>query len=397
VTNFPKIYVAGHRDMVGSAIVRQLLAQGQPAERIVSQTYAELDLCNQAAVNVFFEQEKPDQVYMTAAKVVGIHANNTYPAEFIRQSHSSGQCHPCGFSKLCQKTSFFGFQLHLPAHGEAAHARRCFVDGSLEPTNEPYVIAKIVVIKLCESYNHQYGASHGVNYRNVMPTNLYGSGYEKSARSMHRIEPSEVQVTTVHHVEGASLDQHEVEHVDLVHLSVADVDKRWDCAPQVQKRVQLESAFGFAKRSPIEQAQTQIDRGCVQRVKGVLQVESDQVRVAVELACTANQQYSDVRPNAPIARFVGIGQRRAMNAVTQSHRIKFARIDPKRYLDIAKTFAPRQLRKGHHAKLLGAGHATNARVAAVAIDDATKARPWHEPHNLRKKRLADIHERSPRG
>jgi len=225
----------------------------------------------------------------------------------------------------------------------------------------------------------------------------FGPRDEKSARSMHRIEPSEVQVTTVHHVEGASLDRHEVEYVDLVHLSVADVDKRWDCAPQVQKRVQLDSAFGFAKRSPIEQAQTQIDRGCVQRVNGVLQVESDQVRVAVELACATNQQCSDVRPNAPIARFVGIGQRRAMNAVTQSHRIKFARIGPKRYLDIAKTLAPRQLRKGHHAKLLGAGHATNARVASVAIDDATKARPWHELHNLRKKRLADIHERSPRG
>ena len=83
MTNLPKIYVAGHRGMVGSAIVRQLLAQGQPAERIVSRTHAELDLCNQAAVNAFFEQEKPDQVYMAAAKVGGIHANNTYPAEFI--------------------------------------------------------------------------------------------------------------------------------------------------------------------------------------------------------------------------------------------------------------------------------------------------------------------------
>ncbi len=83
MTNFPKIYVAGHRGMVGSAIVRQLLAQGQPAERIVSRTHAELDLCNQAAVNAFFEQEMPDQVYIAAAKVGGIYANNTYPAEFI--------------------------------------------------------------------------------------------------------------------------------------------------------------------------------------------------------------------------------------------------------------------------------------------------------------------------
>lgn len=86
MTNFPKIYVAGHRGMVGSAIVRQLLAQGQPAERIISRTHAELDLCNQAEVNAFIEQEKPDQVYMAAAKVGGIHANNTYPAKFICDS-----------------------------------------------------------------------------------------------------------------------------------------------------------------------------------------------------------------------------------------------------------------------------------------------------------------------
>ena len=113
MTNFPKIYVAGHRGMVGSAIVRQLLAQGHPAERIVSRTHAELDLCNQAAVNAFFEQEKPDQVYMAAAKVGGIHANNTYPAEFIYdnlmvQANVIHVAFQNGVKKLKQICTYFG-------------------------------------------------------------------------------------------------------------------------------------------------------------------------------------------------------------------------------------------------------------------------------------------------
>ena len=225
----------------------------------------------------------------------------------------------------------------------------------------------------------------------------FGPGHEESARLMQGIKTREIQVAAIHHIERTSFDWHEVQYVDFVHLAVADVDKRWDCALQVQKRVQLDCTLGFAKRRPVEQAQTQIDRGCIQCVDGVLQVESDQVRVAVELARSTNKQCSDIRPNAPIARFVGIGQRRAMNAVTLTHRIEFVRVGAKCHLDIAQTLAPRKLSKSHHAKLFRAGHATNACVAALAIDDATKARPRHELHNLRKKRLADVHETSPRG
>ena len=225
----------------------------------------------------------------------------------------------------------------------------------------------------------------------------FGARDEESARLMQSIETGEIQVAAIHYIERTSFDRHEVQHVDFVHLAVADVDKRWDCATQVQQGVQLDRTLGLAKRRPIEQAQTQIDRGCVQRIDGVLEIESDQVRVAVELARATNQQRGDVRPNAPIARFVDIGQRRAMNAVSQSHRIEFVRVGTKCYLDIAHTLAPRQLGKRNHAKLLRAGHSANAGVATVAIDDATKARPRHEPHNLRKKCLADVHEKSPRG
>ena len=225
----------------------------------------------------------------------------------------------------------------------------------------------------------------------------FGAGHEESARLMQGIKTREIQVAAIHDIERTSFDRHEVQHIDFVHLAVADVDKRWDCATQVQQGVQLDCTLGFAKRSPIEETQTQIDRGCVQCVDGVLQVESDQIRVAVELARATNKQCSDIRPNAPIARFVRIGQRRPMNAVTQPHRIEFVRVGAKSHLDVAQTLSPRQLSKSHHAKLFRASHATNARVAAVAIDDATKARPRHELHNLRKKRLADVHEISPRG
>ena len=188
MTNFPKIYVAGHRGMVGSAIVRQLLAQGHPAERIVSRTHAELDLCNQAAVNAFFEQEKPDQVYMAAAKVGGIHANNTYPAEFIYDNLmvQANVIH-AAFQNGVKKLLFLGSSCIYPRMADQPMREDALLTGTLEPTNEPYAIAKIAGIKLCESYNRQYGVSHGVDYRSVMPTNLYGPGDNYHPENSHVI------------------------------------------------------------------------------------------------------------------------------------------------------------------------------------------------------------------
>ena len=188
MTNFPKIYVAGHRGMVGSAIVRQLLARGHPAERIVSRTHAELDLCNQAAVNAFFEQEKPDQVYMAAAKVGGIHANNTYPAEFIYDNLmvQANVIH-AAFQNGVKKLLFLGSSCIYPRMAQQPMREDALLTGTLEPTNEPYAIAKIAGIKLCESYNRQYGASHGVDYRSVIPTNLYGPGDNYHPENSHVI------------------------------------------------------------------------------------------------------------------------------------------------------------------------------------------------------------------
>ena len=180
----PKIYVAGHRGMVGGAIVRTLLAQGVTADAIITRTHAELDLTNQAAVHNFFAAERPDQVYLAAAKVGGIHANNTYPAEFIYenlmlQANVIHAAHVHGVQKLL----FLGSSCIYPRLAPQPMAEEALLTGPLEPTNEPYAIAKIAGIKLCESYNRQYGR----DYRSVMPTNLYGPGDNYHPENSHVI------------------------------------------------------------------------------------------------------------------------------------------------------------------------------------------------------------------
>ncbi len=181
-----KIYIAGHRGMVGSAILRNLEAKG--FKNIVTRTHAELDLINQAKVAAFFEQEKPDQVYLAAAKVGGIHANNTYPAEFIYdnlmvQNNVIHQAFVHGVKKLL----FLGSSCIYPKLAPQPMSEDALLTGKLEPTNEPYAVAKIAGIKMCESYNRQYGPSHGIDYRSVMPTNLYGPGDNYHPENSHVI------------------------------------------------------------------------------------------------------------------------------------------------------------------------------------------------------------------
>lgn len=172
-----KIYIAGHRGMVGSSIMRYLNANGQPGEYIITRTHAELDLTNQAAVRKFFESEKPDQVYLAAAKVGGIHSNNVYPAEFIYDNLMiQANVIDASFRNGVRKLLFLGSSCIYPKLAAQPMREDALLTGTLEPTNEPYAIAKIAGIKLCESYNRQYGKSHGVDYRSVMPTNLYGPG-----------------------------------------------------------------------------------------------------------------------------------------------------------------------------------------------------------------------------
>lgn len=175
-----KIYVAGHRGMVGGAIVRQLQKAGHT--HIVTRTHTELDLTNQAAVQTFFQDEKPDEVYLAAAKVGGIHANNVYPAEFIYQNLmiQSNVVHAAHSSGV-QRLLFLGSSCIYPRAVAQPMREDALLTGILEPTNEPYAIAKIAGIKLCESYNRQYGR----DYRSVMPTNLYGPGDNYHLENSH--------------------------------------------------------------------------------------------------------------------------------------------------------------------------------------------------------------------
>lgn len=178
----PRIFVAGHRGMVGSAIVRRLQALGY--RHIVTRTRGELDLLDQAAVRHFFREEKIDWVYVAAAKVGGIHANNTYPAEFIYenimiQANVIHEAHKAGVQKLM----FLGSSCIYPREAPQPISEEALLTGMLEPTNEPYAIAKIAGIKLCESYNRQYGR----DYRSVMPPNLYGPGDNYHPENSHVI------------------------------------------------------------------------------------------------------------------------------------------------------------------------------------------------------------------
>lgn len=184
MTVYPRIFVAGHRGMVGSAIVRQLRASGHPESSIITRHYAELDLTNQVEVNGFFASEKPDQVYLAAAKVGGIHANNTYPAEFIYQNLMiEANVIDAAWRHGVEKLLFLGSSCIYPKLADQPMCEDALLTGILEPTNEPYAIAKIAGIKLCESYNRQYGT----DYRSVMPTNLYGPGDNYHPENSHVI------------------------------------------------------------------------------------------------------------------------------------------------------------------------------------------------------------------
>jgi len=177
-----RIFVAGHRGMVGSAIVRKLQAHGYA--NILTRSRSELDLVQQTDVRAFFDEEQIDQVYLAAAKVGGIFANNSYPADFIYENlmvetNVIHEAWRAGVKKLL----FLGSSCIYPRMASQPMAEHILLTGTLEPTNEPYAIAKIAGVKLCESYNRQ----HGTDYRSVMPTNLYGPGDNYHPENSHVI------------------------------------------------------------------------------------------------------------------------------------------------------------------------------------------------------------------
>lgn len=177
-----KYYIAGHRGMVGGAILRKLKERGETA--ILTRTHAELDLCNQQEVRKFMQVERPDVVVLAAAKVGGIHANNIYPAQFIYENlmiecNVIHEAFGAGVTKLLQ----LGSSCIYPKNAPQPMSEDALLTGKLEPTNEPYAVAKIAGIKLCESYNRQFG----IDYRSIMPTNLYGPGDNFHPENSHVI------------------------------------------------------------------------------------------------------------------------------------------------------------------------------------------------------------------
>ena len=215
-----KIYVAGHRGLVGSAIIRHLESQGYL--NIITRSHSELDLTNQAQVQEFFTTENPDQVYLAAAKVGGIHANNTYPAEFIYQNLMiEANVINSAFENGVKKLLFLGSSCIYPKLAPQPMSESALLTGTLEPTNEPYAVAKIAGIKLCESYNRQYGVSHNIDYRSVMPTNLYGPGDNYHPENSHvipamirRFHEAKINNSPTVTVWGTGAPRREFLHVD---------------------------------------------------------------------------------------------------------------------------------------------------------------------------------------
>lgn len=225
------IYIAGHRGMVGSAIERQLKSQG--CNNLISRTHAELDLTSQAKVNRFFEENAIDVVILAAAKVGGIHANNEFPAEFIFdnlmiEANIINSAWKSGVNRLL----FLGSSCIYPKMAEQPMREDALLTGVLEATNEPYALAKIAGIKLCESYNRQYD----VDYRSVMPTNLYGENDNFHPKNSHvipammrRIHEAKLANSSEVVIWGTGTPMREFLHVDdmaAACLHVIQLDKK---------------------------------------------------------------------------------------------------------------------------------------------------------------------------
>ena len=235
------------------------------------------------------------------------------------------------------------------------------------------------------------GASVGLGRVNPMGIHAaFGAGHKERAGLMYLEEPVEVHVTPIHHVKRTRFDGQDVEHFDIAHLAIADVDEGRDRPAQVQQRVHLHRRLGAAKRSPIEQAQTQVDGGRVQRVDRRIEFQSRWF-CGVEVPGSHDQAHRKRVINVPVPLIQRIRESRSCGYAAQTHVKQLGLIGCQADLDVAQRLAPRQLRECHHAKQIGAVQGAHSRIAAMAVDDAPEGFPRHILHDLRKQRFAHVH------
>ena len=291
---------------------------------------------------------------------------------------------------LVERADGRGWQRHVVGQEDQGLARL----GVLE-ANAPQRV-RILSDGRVAVQHHALVADHPagtIGWRRGQASGVHGglsSCDKERAGLMQGLKALEIQVAAIHHVEGSSLEAKQVQHLDIVQLAIADVDEGGDRAPQIQQCVQLDGGFGGAEVRPVEQAQAEVDGARVQRVDGVVQVDFERFS-CVELACAADQQRRHIRPDAPVARLVGIGKGGTLDRCSKAHPIEFGRVGREADGDVAQAFAPGELGKGHGAELLGAGQGAHPGIAFVPLHDARKAGPRNELHDLGEQGRASIH------
>ena len=211
---------------------------------------------------------------------------------------------------------------------------------------------------------------------------------------MQREQTTEVQVAAIHHVERSGLEGQHIQHVDLVGLAVRDMNEGWNVAAQIEQRMKFDCCLGGTKRRPWKQRQTQVDGRGIQGIHRIGKLYSKAV-VAVEFASTSDEQRCQIRPDMPVATFVGIGQRRPFDGRAKTHAMQLRLVGKQASLYIAQTLAVGQLCEGHGTELLGTTQIAYSDVAAIARYDACKTGPRNELHDLCEQRLAQVHNSPP--
>ena len=226
------------------------------------------------------------------------------------------------------------------------------------------------------------------------PKVVLGAGDKKGTCLMKAKQSLKIHVASVHHVEGSRLEDEHVEHLGVVGLAVREVYKGWDCAPKVQKGVDLYRRLGRTKQRPRKKAHAQVDGARVQGIDRVLQIQP-QVFLDIDFACPSDQDCGKIGPDSPIPSLVGIGQGAFLDQGSKPHAIEFARVRPQARLDVSKRLSQSQLRKSHDSKVLGRRQRPHTRISLVTLHDSGETRPGDELHDLCKQRLADVHGQPP--